>query len=87
MSIHQENIKTIMAQTNNTDQQHVRQLYFANNKDVTKTIMELLGITSVPSKAPTTSIERTEEQKELDKMRKILDTKDTFMENLKNYIK
>jgi hypothetical protein len=84
-SQHNQNIQAIMTQTSNTDRQYVRELYFKNNKDVTQTILEILGHKNSPKHV--SSIVRTEEQKHIDGLRKILDEKDIFMENLKQQLK
>lgn len=85
---HQNNLKMIMCQTNIHDERLVRQTYFDNNKDAAATIIQLLGISKpAPTTSKgTTSIERTDEQKHIDKIRHILDEKDNFLEGLKKQI-
>ena len=86
MQNHQQNLKAIMQQTNINDEQVVRQAYFDNNKDIAATIVKLLGVATNCHADSTDESTRTDEQKHFEKMRMILDQKDTFFENIKTQI-
>ena len=63
------NIQAIVNQTGVTDELEVRRVYFANKKDVTATIVQLLSLSEVPRK---TTASHTSEFNDI---RNILDTK------------